>query len=71
MTKEEFVHYFEVKLGKEYCFVPLLIVKVKKFEKVSSEKLGYNVFNEIKGKIIVMPLVRVENHLGRSVFING
>lgn len=51
--------------------MPLLIVKVKKFEKVWSEKLGCNVFNEIKGKIIVMPLVRVQNHLARSVFING
>lgn len=65
------MHYFEVRLGKEFCFVPLLIVKVKKFERVWSDKLGSNVFKEVKGKIVVVPLVKVENHLARSVFING
>ncbi len=60
-----------MKLGSEYCWIPLLFLRVKKYEKVIVQISKEIKFREVKCRIIVMPLVKVENHCGRELFING
>ena len=58
-------------MGSEYCWIPLLFLRVKKYEKVIDKMSKEIRFREVKCRIIVMPLVKVENHCGLELYING
>ncbi len=51
--------------------MPLLFVKLKKYEKYLDIKRDEFFMREVKTKLMILPLVKVENHLAKEVWING